>query len=637
MKSRSRPQRVARIARKLTSRSERAKAKDVKAWGGKPLRQKEYSYRPRKLIGYDFETTRIRSGENPQPLYLTAFTDDWKCSVRVQSMKQLRELLLTRFLVPEFNKARFVAWNGNNFDVYIIAEALLGSDEHILRPYLTRSKNLRGVRVISRQKGVNPKTKKEVVMSWEFLDGISMTGLTGTPLKTNPAFPSQKSFLGQFAPEYDYKIGPDFEKEEFDPNNPEHVQYAERDSEGLYVALCRVEAIVREKFEMALQPTIGNLGIKLFQMNMPSDVTVWKPSFGALAALRAQVMRGGFCFRNKRYSGPTWKYDLNQAYAAAMREARLPSGRCYWNPPVAWRRVDKANLHGGVLNPYASVFIARVRGIHPKNSVPFYLRNMEGEPVFCTTTIPETWLTSIEYKQLVLEGAKLEIAEAYYWDESFSMRRFVDKLEELRASAPGGPSGPQGVVVKMIGNNSYGKTVERLDGIELVMALSCPEGFSHFQNETDALQCVWYKFSEPVMREYHQPQIGAFITAHVRMVLRRAILLDPDSWVYADTDCAAFSRPVAALPIHPSKYGLWKLEVDGKPYAFVEKKVYFSTDGAVKHAKGLNVKRLSLQDMEEWFAGRPPSQKQIQRANFVKFISGQERMFREHQKTGQRI
>lgn len=632
----ARPVRVNRIARKLAARAERRKAKDARLWGSKPLRRKEFRLRRRLLMAYDLETTRIKAGETPRPLYLTAFGESFKVSVRLQpaGVTHLGGLLASRFLVPEFNRARFVAWNGNHFDAYLVAQALLGRDEYILRPYLTRSKNLRGMKVIQRDKWRDPVTGKEKILSWEFLDGISMTGLIGTPLKSYVdamTKETKKGFLAQFAPEYDWKGGPDFEREEFDARNPEHVRYAERDSEGLYYGLIAVENIVAEHFGMALQPTIGNLGIKLWQMNMPLDATVWKPCFAALDAIRTQVLRGGYCYRNRRHDGPIWKYDLNQAYAAAMRDAKLPSGRMFWNANNQWREAGAR----GALNPYASTFIARVRGSKPGNTVPFYCRSMEGEAIFATGELPETWITSIEYKQLQAEGWELQVAESYFWDEQFSMRAFVDRLEELRGNSPGGPGGSQGTVVKMIGTNAYGKTVERLDGIDLVMSLDCPDGYTHYQTENDKLQCVWYKFAEPVTREYHQPQLGAFISAHVRMVLRRAILQAPAAWLYADTDSVAFDRPVT-LPLDLKKYGLWKIEESGTEYYIIEKKVYARKDGKVKHAKGLNVRKLTLADFKAWHEGRPPEQTQTQRNNFISFVAGGE-MFKSRVKVGQRL
>ena len=588
------------------------------------MMRKEFNPKLKHLIAYDLETTPIKAGETPRPLYLTAYGEFWQCSAPIASSVHLRDLLETRFLVEEHNGFRFVAWNGNGFDVYLIALALLESDRYTLRPYLTRSKNLRGLKVIERKKTPDPKGRLRF-RSWEFLDGIAMTGLVGTTLK---------KFLTQFAPDFGKLESPNFDGgETFNPKNPDHVRYAERDSEGLYHAMRNVERIVFDTFGMRLQPTVGNLGIKIFQANMPVSATVWKPSLPALDAIRNQVLRGGYCVTQRRYNGPVWKYDINQAYAAAMRDARLPAGTSYWMPPVKWQPAERSRA----INPYAKTFIVRCRGkLRKGNTVPFYVRDMEGKSVFAVDELPETWITSIEYAQLIAEGARLEVLESYFWDEHFTMKAFVDRLEHLRMNAEGGPSGPLGTVVKMIGNNAYGKTVERLDGLEIVMALECPEGYSNYQSEeTDTENFIWYRFADPVMREYHQPQVGAFITAQVRMVLRRAILKAPDAWIASDTDSCTFSRAVD-LPIDAKKYGLWKIEETGAGYWFIDKKVYARHDGEVKHAKGMNVKRLKAADFEAWFNGAPPTQRQTHRQNFVKFLAGGA-MFTERDRVGSKI
>lgn len=598
----NRPARLNRIARRLAARYEKHRL--AAGASRKPLARRARRLKLSRMIAYDLETTRIKAG-SPEPRYITAYSDDWKCSMKLSGVAQLRIVLQARFLVPEFCKARFIAWNGNNFDVYLVAQALLACDEYILRPYLTRSKNLRGLRVI---------LKADSKQWWEFLDGISMT-IGNAPM-------TLKKFIAVFAPHYAKLDGPDFEAgAEFDGNNPDHVRYAERDSEGLYHAIHAAEKIVVEHFEIGLQPTVGNMGIKIFQANMPQQIQVWEPSYKALQALREQVMRGGFCYSARKFEGPVWKYDLNQAYAAAMRESELPGGRCIHSPKG--------------LNRYAQVFIARVTGSNPSNKVPFYYRNMDRAAGYSMTELSETWITSSEYSQLKSEGWKLDVLESYYWDESFRMKEYVDKLEVLRVNAPGGPSGAQGTMIKSIGNNSYGKTVEQLDGMELVMALECPEGFAEYQTESDEVKNVWFKFGRPVMREYHQPQLGCFITAHVRMQVRRAILKAPDAWLYADTDCVIFDRPVE-LPIDPLKYGLWKIEAQGEPYRIITKKVYADFAGKVRHAKGMNVKRLSGDDFIAWYRGEPPKQTQVHRQNFVKFVTGAP-MFTERVKVGQKM
>lgn len=620
----ARQRQIARIAAKLVRRTERRadSRKEASGWNRKPMAKKEQTsgrrVKVRPIIAYDLETTRIAAG-TPRPLYITAYCDTWTASLPIADVPMLADILEARFLTEENAGARFVAWNGNNFDVYMIAAALLHLDRWILRPYLTRSKNLRGLRVV--EKEIRPGNKRP--LSWEFVDGVAMTGLIGVTLK---------KFLERFAPDHLKLEAPDWERETFDSRNRAHVEYAERDSEGLYHGMKCFERIVMDNFGVALAPTIGNVGIKIFQRHMPWDVTVWEPRLNVLNIIRNQVMRGGYCFRFRQYHGPVWKYDINQAYAAAMRETALPSGRC---------------VHG--LHDLARCYIVKLRATHSNNVVPFYYRNMEGEASDGITVIDETWLTASEHKQLKAEGWKIEVMDGYFWDEHFSMRGYVDKLEALRGAAEGGPSGAAGTVFKNIGNHSYGKTVEQLDGLELVMANEKPEpdrsgvqagkGWHDYNTDDEALQHIFFRFGTPMMREYHQPQLGAFITAHVRMVVRRAILECPEGWLYADTDCVIFDRPQKASPaldIDPKLYGRWKVEAEGEPYLIVAKKVYASVDGKVKHAKGMNVRFLDVRDFAEWLAGRPPEQSQVQRQNFVKVMSGAD-MFQNRIKVGQRM
>jgi len=556
------------------------------------------------IIAYDLETTNIAKG-TPTPLYLTACGDGgfW-FSGEILGFRDLQNMIVTRFLIPETVRARFVAWNGNKFDVYLISLALLNNPDYILRPYLTTGKNLRGLKVI---------LKSDEKQYWEFLDGMAILGI----------MKSLDDFLKVFAPDYmKLKDAIDFSKESFSPRNPEHIKYAERDSEGLYHAMRRARDIVVENFHIDLCPTAGNLGVKILQRYIPQNVECWKPPVKALQAIRQQAMRGGFCFCVTRYQGPVYKYDLNQAYAAAMREAKLPTGKCFWSQKR---------------NPYAQVYIARVRGTNFRNRVPFYYRDMiEQKSVFGMQDIGETWLTSIEIEQLESEGWKLEILECWSWEGKFNLKEYVNKLEFLRVGEGRNPKDAQGEMIKAIGNNSYGKTVEQLEGLELVISAEQPQDFAPYILEEDSLEYIWFKLSEPMMREYHQPQIGAFITAHVRMVVRRAALLDPDSWLYADTDCVMYKQDQTdSLDIDPKRYGAWKIEELGTEFIIAAKKVYSSIDGKTMHAKGMNVKRLTVGDFEKWIAGDAPIQTQIQRQSFIKVLSGFD-MFIERVKTGQK-
>ena len=572
------------------------------------------------MIAFDFETTRIAPG-TPRPLYLTAYgekPDAMHFASAIRDMKHLHAILCNNFLTDDFAGVKFVAWNANNFDTYFIAAALVTDSRFVLRPYLTRSNSLRGLRIV-RTEDVHKKNAK----AWEFLDGIAMLGLVGTSLA---------KFLDNFAPEHAKLTGViDFDREEFDPRNKRHREYAMRDSVGLWHGMQRAQSILIERFGQPLRVTMGGACIRIFRANIPEGKVIRPLHPDCLRAVREYALRGGFCYCVRRYSGPVWKYDLNQAYAAAMREAMLPAGSGY-------------RASGG-LPKGARVYLARVTARKPGNRVPFYYRTDIGGRLrsqFAFDDIADTWLTSIEVEQLQRERWQIECAESWWFDDTFNMREFVDTLERARMTCEGGPSGPIGTMVKATGNHSYGKTLEQLDNTEFVIAAESPPGFVPYypDGDTDPLPFVHMRITdieEQALKDYHQPHVGAWITAHVRMVVRRAALLDPDAWLYADTDCAVFSRDVTSqLDTHPSRYGAWKIEEQGAEFRIIAKKVYFDVAKGKGHAKGLNVKRLTPSDFETWFEGTPPAQDQTQRQNFLKVMQGAE-MYRAQVRRGTAI
>lgn len=604
-KNQPREQKINRIAQKLALRFRvgKDKSKSYRTFTRKERKRAKLT----KIIAYDFETTRIAAG-TPTPLYITAYGDEGKINVseKVSNSYEVLDVLNKHFLLERNNKCRFVAWNGNNFDAYFIAAALLHSGDYTIRPYLTRSKSLRGIKVIPNDPVL------ALTHYWEFVDGIAMLGMVGKSLD---------QFLKQFAPDYEKLDAPDWEREEFDPDNRAHVLYAERDSEGLYHAMHAAQEIVAEHFRIGLSGTIGNMGIKIFQSFIPEQVKIRQPNLILSDIIKRCAMRGGYCVSMRKYRGPVWKYDLNQAYAAAMRDAALPCGDAYRLPG---------------LSKYASCFLARIVATNSNNRIPFYYRRAEDQTaLFGIDTIEETWITSIEYDQLQREGWAIEVLETWNWPETFDMRDYVRKLEHLRIHAEGGPKSPQGELMKAIGNNSYGKTVEQLDGLELVMANEQPHGYAEYYSDDARLSHIWFKFGEPSERDYHQPQLGSFITAHVRMVVRKAALQNPAAFIYADTDCVVFTEYVP-LDCDAKKYGKWKIESEGEEQIYIGKKIYTDLKGEQKHAKGLNRKRLVVDDFLKWFDGIAPMQTQTQKQNFVNVMSGSQ-MFISRTKTGQKL
>ena len=567
------------------------------------------------LIGYDLETTRIESG-TPRLLYITAYGEQLRVSLPIvghDRLEHLKQILESSFLLPEFNKAMFVAWNANNFDAYFVAAALLKSDRWLLCPYMTASKALRGLKVKSKQKyKVDGKMR---VLQFQFLDGISMTGLVGKTLK---------SFLATFAPELPKLNIGDLETVNFDPDNPGHRAYAERDSEGLYKGMLAVADIIdRLTGGLSLKPTVGNLAIQFFMSKVPPGVELKKPSRELAEVLHGPVKRGGFCWCQRQYTGPVWKYDINQAYAAAMRDALLPCG--------------EATKSDRFLEALPGVYEVTFRrspakaGLKPRvTKIPFYYkRDTEGRFTLGADPVT-TWLTSIEINHLITDRWEVEVHAGYYWENAFNFADVVGNLELLRRSDPGGPGGPLGTMVKAIGNNAYGKTLEMLNGLELILARECPVGWDVYDPFDADNAMIFCRTRTPYYKDYHLPQIGVFVTAHVRCLIRETALRAPDAFLYADTDCVVFSKPMK-LDIDKTRYGAWKVEAAGVPYIIIGKKVYFGDDGSVK-AKGLQTRKLSRADYEKWLIEQP-SQNQVQRQNFLKFLSGSA-MFKDQERRG---
>lgn len=577
--------------------------------------------KPRRLVAYDLETTNIAAG-TPRPLYVTMFGADEELARRLGDMPTLTKVLLDHFLTEDMRGASFVAWNGNRFDAVLIAAALLTVPGLVLRPYVTRTKALRGLKVLRAEDD-----GKRTAKGWEFLDGIAMTGLTGVKLST---------FVARFAPEYPKLIDIiDFEAgETFDADNPEHRRYAMRDSEGLWHAITRAQSIMVDTFGEPLAVTMGGACIRVFAAHIPRDVEIEALHFDLTQIVQTYVTRGGFCFCVRRYQGPVWKYDLNQAYAAAMREAKLPAGAAVdgWGEP-----------------PRGRAYIVRLTATNPHNTVPFYVRSFDGVRArsdFATIEIGETWITSIEHAQLMREGWTIRCKQWWAWPETFDMSEYVGKLETLRMSCDGGPSGAIGTMVKATGNHSFGKTLETVEPVEYVLAAECPDDcLPYYDDESGTPHAhVFYRVDDSRRaKAHHQPHIGSFITAYVRMVLRRAVLHAPDAWLYADTDCVIFSRDMRAhLDIDPKRYGAWKIEEEGARYALLAKKVYTelpdpgATHRPKKSAKGLHVDKVSPADFQEWFDGRPPEQTQTQLQNFFAVVSGGE-MFAKRTRKGTAI
>lgn len=587
----------------------------VNARSHAPLKRKKIKTRARIFETYDLETTLIEKG-TPIPLYITMSQDTITLSQPLSNLEDLYNVLIGNFLIIEKVGWRFIAHYGNNFDFILLSKALIEYDDGTFRiePYLTKSGKLRGA-CISR------KIEKKTVR-WYFSDSMAMTG----------SIDSLKKFLTAFAPDYPKET---IDVLHFDNTNPVHIQYAERDAIGLWHAMKNIEKIYNS-MGVQLENTVAKAAVKLFMSYIPEEVLIWELPYSLEKPIRKSGVRGGYVHAAKKTYDPIWKYDINQAYADAMREAKLPCGRCIHTRKYVQNKV------GCYL-----VEISR----NEQFPIPFIVKTENGRHTKTSGDSVTAWIFDIEIQFLLDHNWNLNIIEGWYWTDSFSMKELVDLLEYNRINSPGGPKGAQGMVMKAFGNNAYGKTLEEHDGTRMICSKIKPEMSFSYQPETPDFDNWWLTKEEVKTELYHRPQIGAVITTFVRMKIMRTIMIDPEHYIMSDTDMVCFSRPVPQIELDYNTYGKFKPEVEGEYFYIIAMKTYFSEKAIYNengmlvpetiHTKGLNPKKISYDEMLAWYHGTIPSQTQIQRIAFLRTVGGSD-MFREvtkraEKKNGQEV
>jgi hypothetical protein len=553
---------------------------------------------------YDLETVAIAAGSIPEPRYVSVSIAGEVSGWPVHTFAELHDVIVSEFLTDDLVNHSFVGYNSNRFDAYLVAQSLKNDDGYLIEPWLARGHQLRGMRISDTE---NPKR------FWVFSDAMAMTGFQG----------SLQSFLDAFAP--GERKGA-IDVLHFDATNALHVAYNHNDTATLQTALDRVDELFADVTGMTAQNTIGKLAIKAFQRNLPEGVLVWPVPQSARDGLNI-AKRGGYVYCRGRYSGPVWKYDINQSYASQMRKP-LPSGRCM----ETFHEVPE------LLGLY------HVTLSYPGGApVPFYARSVDWGSIGLTDgSAPyETWIVSPEVEHLRAFGWQIEIHNGWVWSDQFDMKEWVDGLQAARIEA--GPKTPKGLAIKAVGNNAFGKTFEEFDGLRLVISGDRPSAdYFAYRDDDPEYKDIWFTIEDVKPADYHRPQLGSFITAYGRVQLMDAAYMSPRAFLYADTDCIVFSEDVTwLLDIDPAIYGHWKVEEEGAVYSFINKKVYFSHEAkknptapaigpvveypVTAHAKGVHVQELTLRQFHDWYSGEAiPHQDQLQRNNFIATMAEQD-------------
>lgn len=569
----------------------------------RPLRQREPDVTRRPIICYDLETTRIQAGSTPEPLYLTVESCERGQVIGIQTTgyDALADAIITYMLTDTFVGYRFVAFNANKFDMYIVWLALSRNPAYSVEAYFNKTLQIRGGVVTLREQ---PKKK------WYFSDAMAMFAFAGTLEK----------FVETYGNTHDAKTHPiDFERENFNPRNIEHCAYAINDTAILSHAVHNACAILEEITGIPTQNTIGKLGVRFFQKMMPDGVLVWnvpQPLYHFVQGAK----RGGYVFCRGRYRGPSHYYDINQSYTHQQRKP-LPSGRC-----ITTKRYMSSRL---------GIYLAAVRYVGKnKYHAPLYAKRVDERMPRMHDGKQEitVYLTTPEIEAYRSWGWQIDIQSGIYWTDSFTMQVMADWLEAERTRY--GPKTPKGLMVKAIGNNAYGKTSEEHDGTRYIFCAEQPDDSAHlFMPELPECDTIWLVHEQPEIADYQKGQIAAYITAYARLQVAAVLQEHGQHILYADTDSIISDIDISAtLDIHPSRYGAWKIEGYAPDCIIINKKVYAFND--TLHCKGLHIDELSFMTYVAWYeTGQPPQQTQRQRLSIMNVFSGKP-MFRQLQRKG---
>lgn len=391
-----------------------------------------------------------------------------------------------------------------------------------------------------------------------------------------------------FCPEFP-KLEMDFDKVEFDPDNPEHEKYARRDAFILAIALPRMNALYQKHFGVSLGPTIASTAMRAWQESLADDEIYECQSDNDAERFYRSAYYGGLVFLTRNDTilpapGETVAartFDVSSCYPSVMVDYGVPFGRT-----VSTRKWQTDKM---------GIYHVRVRS--PENLiVPILPRRDERGYMAWSRGEFETVVTNRELIFAVNHGYEvLEVIKGVVWEETiFPFNAVIEKCKELRKRFKGEPDE---FIAKKVQNSLYGKFGSRRERRQIFVPKDDEETIGAIP--LDSCDYFWVKtdYSESMKC---MPQWAVFITAHARLKLLQAIYaVGPEYVLYGDTDSITVIAGHEEGINIGEEYGQFKPEKDWVEFRALAPKVYAGriiTKEGIKYkgaAKGLPRKNLT--------------------------------------------
>lgn len=347
--------------------------------------------------------------------------------------------------------------------------------------------------------------------------------------------------------------------ENFDPKNPDHIEYAKRDVQILLVGLPRLFDMIGAHFDVQPSATAAGTALKAWQKSLPKDKVFDASEWGEKEQFIRQAYYGGLVFltSNRAHSNCV-TFDRNSSYPAAMLEFGVPVGRPQYTTDFE--------------EDYPGIYRVRVKApddlivpILPARNDRGYMRWYRGEFETCVTTQELQFATKHGYEVI-------DLFEGFYFGEvEFPFHDFIGLCRMIRMAYPGKT---EEQVAKLMQNSLYGKFGSRRERTALVSAMSADEeellGAIPFDDAG-----MWYVKKELDETMRCMPQWAVFITANARLALLEQVYrVGPENVLYGDTDSITLKAGFEHLIDVGAEYGQWKLEKEWDVFRAIAPKVY---------------------------------------------------------------
>lgn len=376
--------------------------------------------------------------------------------------------------------------------------------------------------------------------------------------------------------------------ENYNPNNPDHREYAMRDIEILIVGLKRLDLMLREYMGVGVAATTASTAMKSWQNSLRSDEIYNGSRNGEIEDFIRSAYYGGIVFlTTTRLIVNCETFDINSSYPYVMSTMLMPDG-----VPVRSTRWNSA--HFGIYKCVVRAPDNLVIPILPSRNKNGSMRWLSGEF--------ETICTNVELIFAAKHGYEIiEITEGILFPLKVSpFSPFVEKCKSLRKEHKGQP--PE-QIAKLMQNSLYGKFGSRRERTELF----------HPENQQDELGAFpfngseyWFTRTQPNDEDMLvKPEWAVFITAFARLrLLETAYSVGIENIVYGDTDSLTVLAGNADKIDVGEDYGQFKLEKCWQSFRAIAPKVYVGIldNGEMKgRAKGMPKKSMGNQQWEELY------------------------------------